>query len=195
VTGLQFLFWVFAAMAVAGGLATITRRNPVVAVVCLVGTFFAMAGLYATLHAHFLAAIQVLVYAGAIMVLFIFVVMLIGREETAPWWRLHRGVGTKIVGLSVIGYLVVRLCTVLASVSGPGRQLDPGFGTVRSFGKLLLGDFLFPFEAISVLLLVAIVGALVVARQHHEDAAPAPPAESDPEPSPGIPSQRIGVET
>lgn len=164
------LFWIFAVLAVTGAVATVTRRNPVVAVVCLVGTFFALSGIYATLYAHFLAAIQVLVYAGAIMVLFIFVVMLLGREETEPWWKPRRGVGTKLLGLATLGYLAARLGQVLWSV-GAGSQAAPPaeFGTVGRFGKNLLGEYLFPFEAISVLLLVAIVGALVVASQHHRD--------------------------
>jgi NADH:ubiquinone oxidoreductase subunit 6 (subunit J) len=78
-------FWIFAGLTIGGSLFVITRRNLISAVMGMVGTFFALAGLYAMLYAHFLAAIQVLVYAGAIMVLFVFVVMILNRPEDEPW--------------------------------------------------------------------------------------------------------------
>jgi NADH-quinone oxidoreductase subunit J len=151
-----------------GALATITRRNPVVAVVCLVGTFFALAVDFLLLYAQFLAVIQVLVYAGAIMVLFVFVVMVVSRAESEPLWRVS-GPLTKVAALVAIVYLIVRGWSALSTyrpeyVAPP----DGDFGTVAGVGRVLLGDYLFPFEAISILLLVAVVGALVVARQHHD---------------------------
>src|SRR4051794_19973594 len=82
--GAQVVFWLLAALTVFFALFTVTRRNPVTAVMSLVATFFCLAGIYATLDAHFLAILQVLVYAGAIMVLFIFVVMILNREEVSP---------------------------------------------------------------------------------------------------------------
>jgi NADH-quinone oxidoreductase subunit J len=164
------LFWIFASLAVLGALATITRRNPVVAVVCLVGTFFALAVDFLLLYAQFLAVIQVMVYAGAIMVLFVFVVMVVSRAESEPLWRVT-GPVTKVLGLGAIVYLVVRGWTALAGYR-PTHVAPPSgdFGTTSGVGRVLLGDFLFPFEAISILLLVAVVGALVVARQHHDKA-------------------------
>ena len=80
----QFVFWLLAAWVTFFAVFTITRKNPVTAVMSLVATFFGLAGIYATLSAHFLAVLQVLVYAGAIMVLFIFVVMILNREEVSP---------------------------------------------------------------------------------------------------------------
>ncbi len=168
-SGTQILFYAFAALSVVGAVATVTRTNPVVAVMCLVGTFFALAGVYVTLYAHFIAVIQVLVYAGAIMVLFIFVVMLLGREESEPWWK-QRGIATKVLGLGGIAYIGARLVGVLMHYPHQAAEPAPAFGTVASIGKLLVTDYLFPFEAISVLLLVAIVGALVIASHHHEPA-------------------------
>src|SRR5882672_5337544 len=82
--GEQFVFWLLSALTVFFAVFTVTRRNPVTAVMSLVATFFCLAGIYATLSAHFLAILQVLVYAGAIMVLFIFVVMILNREEISP---------------------------------------------------------------------------------------------------------------
>ena len=167
-TAPMVFFWIFASLAVLGAIATITRRNPVVAVVCLVGTFFALAVDFLLLYAQFLAVIQVMVYAGAIMVLFVFVVMVVSRAESEPLYRVS-GPLTKVIALGAIAFLVVRGWTALSTyrpthITPP----SPDFGTVGAVGHILLGDYLFPFEAISILLLVAVVGALVVARQHHD---------------------------
>src|SRR4029077_18398630 len=102
--GEQFVFWVLSALTVFFAVFTVTRRNPVTAVMSLVATFFCLAGIYATLSAHFLAILQVLVYAGAIMVLFIFVVMILNREEISP--VSFRGIITRAVGVLAGGYLV-----------------------------------------------------------------------------------------
>jgi NADH-quinone oxidoreductase subunit J len=163
--GEQIIFWLLAALTVFFAGFTVTRRNPVTAVMSLVGTFFCLAGLYATLSAHFLAIIQVLVYAGAIMVLFIFVVMILNREEVAPVsWR-----PTKIVGVLAGVYLLVKFLHV-ADIGLPASSVVPeSFGTVGSIGDLLFRDFLYPFEAISLLLLVAIVGGVVVSRSHQKE--------------------------
>jgi NADH-quinone oxidoreductase subunit J len=167
-TGPMVFFWIFAGLAVLGALATVTRRNPVVAVVCLVGTFFALAVDFLLLYAQFLAVIQVLVYAGAIMVLFVFVVMVVSRAESEPLWRVT-GPLTKVLALGAIIFSIVRAWNALITYRPAHVAPPPGdFGTVAGVGHILLGDFLFPFEAISILLLVAVVGALVVARQHHD---------------------------
>jgi len=167
-SGQMILFWIFASLTVLGALATITRRNPVVAVVCLVGTFFALAVNFLLLYAQFLAVIQVMVYAGAIMVLFVFVVMVVSRAEAEPLWRVS-GPVTKLLALGATVFLLVRGWYALSHYRAPQVAPPSGdFGTTAGVGRVLLGDFLFPFEAISILLLVAVVGALVVARQHHD---------------------------
>jgi NADH-quinone oxidoreductase subunit J len=159
-------FWLFALLTVTGALVTITRRNLIGAVMSLVATFFGLAGIYALLSAHFLAAIQVLVYAGAIMVLFIFVVMVLNREEEDPW-ALRNRVG-KAVGIGALVYLLVRLGEIIAGTTpGPvGRSGPPpaDFGTVAGIGDYFFTKFLFPFEAISILLVIAVIGAVVLAR-------------------------------
>jgi NADH-quinone oxidoreductase subunit J len=165
----QIAFWILAAFVTFFAVFTITRRNPVTAVMSLVGTFFGLAGIYATLYAHFLAVLQVLVYAGAIMVLFIFVVMILNREEIAPLSLRP----VRILGVLAGVYLLVKFVDVVgvglpSSIPGP---LPDNFGTVASIGDLLFRDFLFPFEAISVLLLVAIVGGVVVSRSHQKEVA------------------------
>jgi NADH-quinone oxidoreductase subunit J len=162
-------FWVMAIAVIGGALFVITRRNMVSAVIGMVGTFFALAALYAMLYAHFLAAIQVLVYAGAIMVLFVFVVMILNRPEDEPW-ALRGLVGKGLAGLSLV-YLVYRLASILWTVKDVPHAAEapviPGaftFGSTKAVGKVLFTDYLFAFEAISIVLLVAVVGAIAIAR-------------------------------
>jgi len=158
---------------IVGALWTITRRNPVTAVMSLVATFFALAGLYATLSAHFLAILQILVYAGAIMVLFIFVVMILNREEISPiTWR---GLPRRLLGLVAAGYVaylgawVVVRDRAIGPLAMPRTAPAADYGTVGGVGLSLFRDFVFPFEAISLLLLVAIVGGIIVSRSHREE--------------------------
>jgi NADH-quinone oxidoreductase subunit J len=176
------LFLALGAAVLAGSLLTITRRNPVSAVMSLVFTFFALAALYATLSAHFLAVLQVLVYAGAIMVLFIFVVMILNREEVDP--ISFKGIFTRSLGLVASGYVFLSLARFvvadraqpLLAAAASGAPADPTYGSVASVGASLFKDFVYPFEAISLLLLVAIVGGVVVsrsARQGEESEASA----------------------
>jgi NADH-quinone oxidoreductase subunit J len=187
-------FWIFAGLTIGGALFVITRRNLIAAVMGMVGTFFALAGLYAMLYAHFLAAIQVLVYAGAIMVLFVFVVMILNRPEDEPW-ALQGLLGKGLAGLAIL-YLLFRMTGVLwdikdqphAQVAAPrpepvvsvvkgGAAEHPGkappredaFGSTRAVGKVLFSQYLFPFEAVSLVLLVAVVGGIAVARPNHRD--------------------------
>jgi NADH-quinone oxidoreductase subunit J len=161
----QFVFWLLSALTVFFAIFTVTRKNPVTAVMSLVATFFALAGIYATLSAHFLAILQVLVYAGAIMVLFIFVVMILNREEVSP-------IAVRPVRLFAIlaaVYLLAKFVHIADSGATPAANVPESFGTVATIGDLLFKDFLFPFEAISLLLLVAIVGGVVVSRSHQKE--------------------------
>jgi NADH-quinone oxidoreductase subunit J len=176
-------FWIFAAGTLGGALFVVTRRNLITAVMGMVGTFFALAGLYLMLYASFLAVIQVLVYAGAIMVLFVFVVMILNRPEDEPW--AFQGMLGKLLAGAAILYLVFRLCGVLwdvkdsraAAISAPRpvpAQATSGpvdFGSVRAVGNVLFRDYLFPFEAVSLVLLAAVVGAIAVARPIRYDEA------------------------
>ena len=163
------LFWFFALCCVGGAIFVITRRNLVAAVMGLVGTFFAIAAVYVMLYAHFLAAIQVMVYAGAIMVLFVFVVMILNREEDEPWAM--QGMFGKGVAVIALVYLFARVGQVLWRVKAaapaalePVGQYAHDFGSTRALGDTLFRGYLFPFEAVSILLLIAVVGALAVAR-------------------------------
>ncbi len=182
-----YVFLVLAAGMLGLALFTVTRRNAVMAVVGLVGSFFCLAGIYVLLYAHFLAVMQVLVYAGAILVLFVFVIMMLGREESEPWAL--RSLFTKVVGgvaIFIIAYVVLRLLPT-PGLAAKGGAPPLAFGTVSAFGDVLFKEYLFPFEAVSLLLLVAVIGAIVIARGRRApagDAGPevaaAPPKESAP---------------
>jgi len=168
--GHLILFLVMAAWVAFFAILTITRRNPVTAVMSLVATFFGLAAIYAALSAHFLAVIQVLVYAGAIMVLFIFVVMILNREEVAPLALRPM----RLLGVAAGVYLTVTFTQVVLNDYPMNRApvaVSETYGTVASVGDMLFREFLYPFEAISLLLLVAIVGGVVVSRSHQKEVA------------------------
>ena len=164
----RIAFVVLSAGLLGGALLTITRRSAVAALMALVGTFFALAGLYATLSAHFLAVLQILVYAGAIMVLFVFAVMIVSRDEPHP--IALRGLFLRAAGVVAVGYLFYRVAWLVVRERGTDVLSTsttlpiPGYGTVASVGRLLYTDFLFPFEAISILLLAAVVGGVLLTR-------------------------------
>ena len=168
------LFWGFAGLTVGGSIFVITRSNLTVAVMGMVGTFFCIAVLYAMLYAHFMAVIQVLGYAGAIMVLFVFVIMILNRAVPEPWAL--QGLFGKAVAGGALLYLFIRLSQVLWAVkeTAPAAAkplaamgLNTGtydWGSTNAMGKVLFTDYLFPFEAVSLVLLAAVVGAVAVAR-------------------------------
>ena len=164
----KIAFVVLAGSVLGFALLTITRKSAVTALMALIGAFCAMAGLYATLSAHFLAVLQVLVYAGAIMVLFIFAVMILNRDEEHP--IALRGLFVRAAGVLATGYLFYRLAWIVVheqrtEVLATSITLPiPEYGNVASIGRLLFSDFLFPFEAISLLLLVAVVAGVLLAR-------------------------------
>ncbi len=189
--GMALLFWAFAAASVGGALFVVTRRNLIAAVMGMVGSFLGISAVYMMLYAHFLAIIQMLVYAGAIMVLFVFVIMILNRPEdepVAPSGRVGQGVGAV-----AILYLVYRLVMLLVNVRMPNEQIAmnapapvtldsikplanpplPGevvdWGSTKAVGMDLFGPGLFPFETISILLLIAIVGAIAIARPVSDD--------------------------
>ncbi len=165
-SGPQIWFLIIAALTIVGAAMTITRRNNIGAVMALVATFFGLAAMYAMLSAHFLAALQVLVYAGAIMTLFVFVIMVLNRDEAEPWaWS---GVFTKVTGVFALVYLVTSVGTRLWGIAPAHPEGPPvEFGTVAQVGEILFTDYLFVFEAVSVLLLIAVIAAVVVARQRN----------------------------
>lgn len=165
---MEFLiFLITAIVLVVTAILVIVQRNPVASALFLIAALCAQAILYLLLKAPFLAVIQIIVYAGAIMVLFLFVIMLLNlrRDEFGPEKRrLQRffGILFAVILFIEIGALVKLSLTGLPETS---ETLDPTFGGAHQVGKLLFTDYLFPFEVTSVLLLVAIVGAIVMAKR------------------------------
>jgi NADH-quinone oxidoreductase subunit J len=160
----QSLFYVFAALAVASSLAMVLQRNPVTAAMNLVLAMFAIAALFVLLHAHFMAAIQLLVYAGAIMVLFVFVIMLLNLQEEQLRSRKRNFLHVLSVALVIYAFLQIREL-LDRTPAEPVPEMDSAFGTTEAVGKLLFSDYLLPFELTSVLVLAAIVGAVVLAKR------------------------------
>ena len=168
--GSDLTFYLFAAVAVAASLLVIAQRNPIYSVLLLIASFGALSGLYVLLDAPFVAVIQIIVYAGAIMVLFLFVVMLLNapHEETEFDERVHPllQAGPMRFGAFLAALLMVEL--VWALLRGGGEAGDfPGRGvsSVKEIGRLLFSEYAFAFEVTSILILVAMVGAVVLARR------------------------------
>jgi NADH-quinone oxidoreductase subunit J len=160
----EYLFWFLAFVAVFGGLATILSRNPVHSVLYLILTFFSIAGHYLLLNAQFLAAVHIIVYAGAIMVLFLYVIMMlnlnrIDEEKRTAWSRLLSAVAAGILMLVLVG--VIRGGAESAQVAEDSLQI----GLVENLGQALYRDFLLPFELASVLFLGAMVGAVFLSKK------------------------------
>ena len=157
------LFWLFSVLALAGGLGLIFNRSPVYSALSLILNFFSLAGLYLSLSAEFLAAIQILVYAGAIMVLFLFVIMLLNlqKENVVLKFDARRGIAF-ILGLA----FVAEMMYVFRSFASEPATGEFEFGKTEAIGRELMTNYLFPFEMISVILIAALIGAIVVARKH-----------------------------
>lgn len=161
-----WLFLGFGALLVATAMMVILHRNPVTSALFLVLSFCSLAGLYILLRAEFLGMVQIIVYAGAIMVLFLFVIMYLNLQhdvETGAQIAVRRGIGW------MVGALLLLLAGLLANRGwspGPVAEQLPaqGHGNAAAIGKVLYSRFLFPFEITSVLLLVAMVGAIVLAK-------------------------------
>ncbi|HEU5193500.1 MAG TPA: NADH-quinone oxidoreductase subunit J [Methylomirabilota bacterium] len=156
-------FVIIAVITVGTALGLVLKRNPIHGALFLVINLGSVAALYLTLGAEFLAAAQVIVYAGAIMVLFIFAIMVLipGKEETGPDprrpWRL--------LALPIGGLLLVQVLAIIMGTRGPAPAGPPAPGGVEAIGRLLFTDYFFPFELTSVLLLAAMVGVLLLARR------------------------------
>jgi NADH-quinone oxidoreductase subunit J len=160
----ETLFYVFAAIALASSLAMVVQRNPVAAAMNLVMTMFSLAALFALLSAHFLAAIQLLVYAGAVMVLFLFVIMFLNLQDDQLQPVKRNLFHVAGVALALFAAAQIR-ALVLRTPEAPPAPVDEAFGTTAAIGKLLFSNYLLPFELTSVLILAAIVGAVVLAKR------------------------------
>jgi NADH-quinone oxidoreductase subunit J len=169
------LFYAFAAVSVIGALLVVAQRNPVYSLVSLVGSFFGLCGLYVLLEAPFVAVVQIIVYAGAIMVLFLFVVMVLNvpREDAAEWDRAHplyRPMAVRVGGV-MAALLALELGWALARTSGLSvgvADARPAMSSVAVLGQALFTNYMFAFEVTSILIIAAMVGAVVLSRKREE---------------------------
>jgi NADH-quinone oxidoreductase subunit J len=164
------LFLVASILSIFCSIMMVTRKNPIHSALWLIVAFFSLAVIYLTLHAQFIAIAQVMVYAGAIMMLIIFVIMLIQLEIEGL--RRGRLSGAKIIAMFITAILFLEIVAVLISFRGSAAKsamaTPEGMGTVASVGMALYGKFLFPFEVASILLLVGVIGAVVLARKRKD---------------------------
>lgn len=169
---MALVFWLASAAAVLLGIGVVVARHPIHSAVALVGTLFALAALFLLQNAEFLAVVEVLVYAGAVMVLFLFVITLLtaGKEDVRDiaFWRsgglayqVALGGGLGVLLLALLTDLFVRVLPI-----GPSPALSVvGWGSLKQFGQALFTRYLFPFEMTAVLLLVAVIGVVVLSRE------------------------------
>jgi len=170
---IQVLFWFFAACAGGSALAMVTRRNPVSSAMWLIGTFFSLAAIYTLLGAYFIGIIQILVYAGAIMVLFLFVIMLLNlghdleADVRGTGWKIMAG-GAGLVMIALLarvfsGELPMPLGAEAGAAALANQQAQQG--VVGVIATPLYGEFVVPLQATAMLLLIAVVGAVVLAKR------------------------------
>jgi NADH-quinone oxidoreductase subunit J len=157
------VFWVAAFAAVSAAIRVITIRNPITCVLHLIVTLIALAVIFLQLSAEFIALLQVIIYAGAIMVLFLFIVMLLNlkRDEFEP--NPLRGI--RVVGLLVGASLLAEFAVIFAGTDASLQPASAGFGSVESVGRAFFGDYLFAFELTSILLLAAALAVVVIAKE------------------------------
>jgi NADH-quinone oxidoreductase subunit J len=175
---IEFVFFaVCAILVLLGGIATVAARNPIRGAMGLLGCILGIAGMYLQLAAEFLAAIQLLVYAGAVVVLFLFVIMLLGPSATSP--RDARTAVPRYIGAGVFLLTAAAAVAIVARLSkGEVTKLaaaPPGLGTIEGIGRELFTTGIVPFELSGALLLVAVVGAVAVARGKQVDPTMLPP--------------------
>lgn len=183
----ESVFIVAAAIILVGSIGVVASRNPVHSALFLVQTLFGVAVLFVLQEAHFLAAVQVIVYAGAIVILFLFVIMLLGVdraealdvEPIAGQRPVAVVVGAALVGLVLTVVLVASDAVTGARATDVERMLDNGRSDVERLGRVLFTDFAFAFEATAALLTIAVVGAVVLTRRVTGAAEIGPPASLD----------------
>jgi NADH-quinone oxidoreductase subunit J len=160
-------FLILAALTIGSALMVVFSKNPIYSVLWLVICFFSITGHYILLDAGFLGIVNLIVYAGAIMVLFLFVIMLLNlNKETEP----HKPLILKVAAVLSACLLMIILAASLKEYdTRPAAQLSEGFGTAKSVGKVLFNDFLLPFEVSSILFISAMVGAVILGKKHVND--------------------------
>ena len=159
----SLVFYLLAAVTIVGALGVVLQRNPVISALFLVMNLGGIAGLFFLLHAEFLGLIQIMVYAGAIVVLFLFVVMLLNLREGVQ--GADPQLGIKVLGLGALGLATVKLASVLGSVPAQMSEVEPTYGTTHALAVSLYTDYVLAFEVAGILLLAGIVAAVVLAKR------------------------------
>jgi NADH-quinone oxidoreductase subunit J len=160
-----YLFYFLSFVAIFSALLVVFSKNPIYSVLYLIITFFSIAGHYVLLNAQFLAAVHVIVYAGAIMVLFLYVIMLLNlNQDTEP----HKSNLARIVAVVCAGVMMVLIVGTLRGTSQAIAKAGSDVGYVKALGKVLFDEFLLPFEISSILLLAAMVGVVMVGKIDHK---------------------------
>lgn len=159
----EILFWILAALSILSAVMMVSSKSPVYSVLWLIMTFFTISGHYILLNAQFLAIVNIIVYAGAIMVLFLFVIMLMNlSKDTEP----QKSKWMKIAGAVSGGCLLLVLIAALRDADAGTAQMGYGeIGLIQNLGKVLFTDYVVPFEISSILFLSAMVGAVVIGKR------------------------------
>lgn len=160
----QFLFFLMGGLALLSAVYFVTTKSPLYAVLSLIVTFFSIAGLYILLNAQFLGIVQIIVYAGAIMVLFLYILMMLNlkKEDEGKKHTIN-----KLIGIFSAGILFIGMLGAYRGFSGHtvATGTDAGVGLTKNLGKLLFNEYVLPFELASILILAGIVGAVLVGKR------------------------------
>jgi len=159
----QILFWFLTALAVFGAIGVVASKNPIYSVLCLIIVFFSISGHYVLMNAQFLAIVNIIVYAGAIMVLFLFVIMLMNlNAETEPVKNIYMKLAGVIAGLML---MIVFVAALSHSDTKTVIRAGTNVGLTESLGKALFNKYVVPFEISSVLFLSAMIGAILIGKK------------------------------
>ena len=163
------LFYIFALLVLGGGVLTITRKNAVHSAISLIVSLMGVAGLYLMQNAEFLFAVQIVLYVGGIMVLFLFVIMLVNLDQAAKERQFSRhwliGMAAVLAVGAEIGYFIYRGKDAFRFAESAGQAVASSLGNTEQIGDALFSEYLLPFEIASVLLLVAVVGSVIMAKK------------------------------
>ena len=160
----QILFWFLSALALAGAVGVVSSKNPIYSVLCLIIVFFAISGHYVLMNAQFLAIVNLIVYAGAIMVLFLFVVMLMNLNTDAePVKNVYMKLAGVVAGLTLMIVMIAALSH--AETMNVVMRKGTSVGLIKNLGNALFNKYVVPFEISSVLFLSAMVGAVIISKK------------------------------